>query len=251
MIAKNLINEFKASDFYPAHFELKVGMGDEGINALEFELKDGSIITLRGIADRVDTFKKDGNVYIRVVDYKTGSKEFSFDELKDGLNTQLLIYLFSICKAQNDDTKTKFGCESGGELLPAGIQYLSSNAPTVSVDKFCDGNNIEELIQNEFSRSGLLNNDPDIMQAINHNLDPKIVSKFKTNDEGEMIGKGLVNSNGFEEIYEMLSETIISVAESMKNGKANAIPLRKGEQAPCRYCKMKAVCRASACKSKI
>lgn len=251
MIAKNLINEFKASDFYPAHFELKVGMGDEGINALEFELKDGSIITLRGIADRVDTFKKDGNVYIRVVDYKTGSKEFSFDELKDGLNTQLLIYLFSICKAQNDDTKTKFGCESGGELLPAGIQYLSSNAPTVSVDKFCDGNNIEELIQNEFSRSGLLNNDPDIMQAINHNLDPKIVSKFKTNDEGEMIGKGLVNSNGFEEIYEMLSETIISVAESMKDGKANAIPLRKGEQAPCRYCKMKAVCRASACKSKI
>ena len=27
MIAKNLINEFKQSDFYPAYFELKVGMG--------------------------------------------------------------------------------------------------------------------------------------------------------------------------------------------------------------------------------
>ena len=101
MIAKNLINEFKVSDFYPTYFELKVGMGDEGIKALEFELKDGSVVTLRGIADRIDTYKKDGNVYIRVVDYKTGSKEFSFDDLKEGLNTQLLIYLFSICKAQN------------------------------------------------------------------------------------------------------------------------------------------------------
>ncbi len=251
MIAKNLINEFKASDFYPAYFELKVGMGEGSINALEFELKDGTKVSLRGIADRVDTYKKDGNVYIRVVDYKTGSKEFSFDELKEGLNTQLLIYLFSICRAQNDDTKAEFGCENGGELLPAGIQYLSSNAPTVSVDKFCEGEGIEELIQNEFVRSGLLSSDPEIITAINHDLDPKIVSKFKTNDEGIMVGKSLVDENGFDEIYEMLSETIIRIAESMKDGKANAIPLKKGEKAPCRYCKMKAICRTSACKSKI
>ncbi len=251
MIAKNLINEFKVSDFYPAYFELKVGMGDDGISALEFELKDGSIVTLRGIADRVDTYKKDGNVYIRVVDYKTGSKEFSFDDLKEGLNTQLLIYLFSICKAQNLEKKVEFGCDDSGELLPAGIQYLSSNAPTISVDKFCDGDNIEELIQNEFVRSGLIINDPEIIQAMNHNLDPKIVSKFKANDDGVMVGKSLVGNEGFEEIYDMLSETIVRVAESMKDGKANAIPLRKGEQAPCRYCKMKAICRASVCKSKI
>ena len=66
-----------------------------------------------------------------------------------------------------------------------------------------------------------------------------------------MVGKNLVGEDGFEEIYEMLSETIIRVAESMKDGNANAIPLRKGENAPCRYCKMKSICRASACKSKI
>ena len=226
-------------------------MGDEGIKALEFELKDGSVVTLRGIADRIDTYKKDGNVYIRVVDYKTGSKEFSFDDLKEGLNTQLLIYLFSICKAQNLEKKVEFGCDDSGELLPAGIQYLSSNTPTISVDKFCDSDNIEELIQNEFVRSGLITNDPEIIHAMNHNLDPKIVSKFKTNDEGLMVGKSLVGGEGFEEIYTMLSETIIRVAESMRDGKANAIPLRKGEQAPCRYCKMKAICRASVCKSKI
>lgn len=251
MIAKNLINEFKASDFYPAYFELKVGMGENSINALEFELKDGSIITLRGIADRVDTYKKDGNVYIRVVDYKTGSKEFSFNDLKDGLNTQLLIYLFSICRAQNDQTKAEFGCDEGGELIPAGIQYLSSNAPVVSIDKFCDGDNIEELIQNEFTRSGLLTNNPDILNAVNHNLDPKIVTKFKADDDGVLVGKSLVTEQGFNEIYDTLSETIIRIAESMRDGKANAIPLKSGDTGPCRYCKMKAVCRASACKNKI
>lgn len=251
MIAKNLINEFKASDFYPSFFELKVGMGNDSISALEFKLKDGSIITLRGIIDRVDTYKKDGNVYIRIVDYKTGSKEFSFDDLKDGLNTQLLIYLFSICRAQDENTKNKFGCDNGGKLLPASIQYLSSNVPTISIDKFCDMNTTQDLIQNEFKRSGLISNDPQILEAINHNRDPKIVSKIKTDDDGNLIGKSLVSDQGFEEIYTMLSETIVRVAESIKDGKANAIPHKRGDIGPCRYCKMKAVCRASTCKNKI
>ena len=251
MIAKNIINEFKESDFYPSYFELKVGMGNEGIRALEFELKDGSTVALRGIADRVDTYKKDGNVYIRVIDYKTGSKEFSFEDLKDGLNTQLLIYLFSICRTDDENQMSVFGCDEGGKLIPAGIQYLSSNAPIVSVDKFCDGDEIEKLIQNEFSRSGLISSDPEIVHAINHNLDSNIVSKIKVGDDGELIGKNLVDGNGFDEIYAMLSETIIKIAESMRDGKANAIPLRSGEKAPCRYCKMKSICRASVCKSKI
>ncbi len=251
MIAKNLIDEFRESDFMPSYFELKFGMGEGSFDALEFTLKDGSVVTLRGIADRVDTYKKDGNVYIRIVDYKTGSKEFSFDELKEGLNTQLLIYLFSICKAQNEKNKSELGCNDDGKLIPAGIQYLSSNAPTVSVEKFCEGDEIEKLIQNEFSRSGLLSSDPEILYAMNHNLDAKFISKVKANDDGIMVGKGIVDENGFDEIYSMLQETIIRIAESMKDGKANAIPLKNGQDAPCRYCKMKSVCRASACKSKI
>ena len=251
MIAKNLLDEFKESDFFPSYFELKVGMGDGGIKALEFKLDDGSTVSLRGIADRIDTYKKDGNVYIRVVDYKTGSKEFSFDDLKDGLNTQLLIYLFSICYAQSDDKKAELGCDAGGDLIPAGIQYLSSNAPVVSVERFCEGDEVEKMIQNEFSRSGLLLAESDILTAMNHKLDAKIVSKIKNNDDGTLTGKNIVSAEGFEEIYSMLEETIVRVAQSMRDGKANAIPLKKGENAPCRYCKMKSVCRASVCKSKI
>lgn len=249
MIAKNLINEFKYSDFYPSFFELKVGMGEDGIRALEFALKDGSVVTLRGIADRVDTYKKDGNLYIRVVDYKTGSKEFSFDDLKEGLNTQLLIYLFSLCKAQSEDKRLELGCEADGKILPAGIQYLSSNAPTVSVDTFCNNEELEALVENEFSRSGLLIDDIEVLGAINHNLDPKIISKFKTDDEGNIFGKQIVSNEGFEELYSMLNETIVRVAESMREGKANAIPLRRGDKVPCRYCKMKSICRASVTRS--
>ena len=213
---------------------------------LEFPYDKG-IIQIKGSIDRVDQCGDK----IRVVDYKTGSKEFSFDDLKDGLNTQLLIYLFSICYAQSDDKKAELGCDAGGDLIPAGIQYLSSSAPVVSVERFCEGDEVEKMIQNEFSRSGLLLAESDILTAMNHKLDAKIVSKIKNNDDGTLTGKNIVSAEGFEEIYSMLEETIVRVAQSMRDGKANAIPLKKGENAPCRYCKMKSVCRASVCKSKI
>ena len=115
----------------------------------------------------------------------------------------------------------------------------------------CEGEEIEKLIKNEFSRSGLLTDDPEVLHAMNHSLDSRFVSKTKIGDNGAIIGKSLITQSGFDELYDMLSQTIIEIAQSMRDGKADAIPLRTGENAPCRYCKMKAVCRASACKSKI
>ena len=177
------------------------------------------------------------------------SDVFSFEELKDGLNTQLLIYLFSICKAQSEETKAELGCAPNGNVIPAGIQYVSSNVPSVSIEKFCETEEIEKTIQNKFSRSGLISNNPDIINALNHNHDSKFITSVKQEADGSFSGKSLVSDERFEEIYGMLSETIIQIAESMKGGKANAIPFKTGAKAPCRYCKMSSICRASAHKS--
>lgn len=245
MIAKELVAEFRDSDFYPTYFELGIGMQDSNIRSIEFELKDGRRIYLRGIADRVDTYKKDGNVYIRVVDYKTGSKEFSLDDLKYGLNAQLLIYLFSLCYAQTDEKKAELGAEPNGRIIPAGIQYLSSNAPVISLDSYHTDAEIEGLIQSKFSRSGLLTSDPDILRAINHDLDSRIVSKVKEMPDGSISGRGLASEEAFDSLYSQLTDAIVAVAESMTDGNASALPLKGSKSSPCRFCKMRSICRSS------
>lgn len=246
VISKGLMEEFSNSDFFPAYFELGVGTRGSDIRSLEFTLRDGSVVTLRGIADRVDTYKRDGNVYIRVVDYKTGSKEFSLDDLKNGLNTQLLIYLFSLCRAQSDEKRAELGCAEDGKIIPAGIQYLSTNAPTLSIVEPQAQDELERLIQEKFSRSGLLTNDPGILRAINHDLDPRYVSKVKFADDGTVYGKSLVSPEGFDMLYDMLAEVVVGVAQSLRDGRADAIPMvKKNGSTPCRYCKMYSICRAA------
>lgn len=243
-VAESLLDEFRASEFHPAYFELGIGMERSGIRALEFTLNDGTRVSLSGVADRVDTYKKGGNIYIRVVDYKTGSKDFSLDDVKEGLNTQLLIYLFSLCRAQTPEKRAELGCDVGGSVLPAGIQYLSTNAPVISLDTPYGEDVLEDMLQKEFSRSGLLTSDARILRAINRDLDPKYVSKVKAADDGTVSGKSLIDDEGFEMLYNMLTETVIRVAQSLRDGKADASPLIRKNTSPCNYCKMRSICRA-------
>lgn len=242
LIVRSIMTEFSDSDFYPAYFELPIGLkGDDGIPAMSFELNDGTRVSLRGIADRVDLYKKDGNVYIRVVDYKTGSKEFSLDDIKEGLNTQLLLYLFTICKTD----KKHLGCDEGTDLLPAGIQYLSSNIPSLSLESVISDEEISYIAQQNLSRKGLLIDDETVLRAMSKSVDPDLLSGAKENKDGKIVGKSLLPPEKFDEIFDELSQVITEIALKMKSGYADAVPLKKGKEAPCNYCRMKQICRAS------
>ena len=110
----HLAMEFAVCDFEPVAFELVIAK-DSSVTPLELEMPDGGKIWVEGIVDRVDVMEKRGRRYVRVVDYKTGTKTFDFTDIYYGINLQMLVYLFSICqngKGQLENT------------VPAGILYM-------------------------------------------------------------------------------------------------------------------------------
>ena len=51
---------------------------------------------LRGFVDRVDAWCDGFRKFFRVVDYKTGKKDFDYCDVYNGVGLQMLLYLFAL-----------------------------------------------------------------------------------------------------------------------------------------------------------
>lgn len=242
MMIENILDEFSASEFVPRFFELNIG-GSGAPSPLNFTLKDGSTLTLPGIIDRVDLCRKGNQLHIRIVDYKTGIKDFSLSDLALGLNTQMLIYLFTLCHARSFFTDA----DSNTELIPAGALYHSSALSALALETYPDNDpsfDIRRLAEKEFTRSGILTGDEEILRAMNRDLDPNYLPGVSISKKtGKISGSSLVSPEQFSEIENEIRTVIAGIAESMRNGQAHASPLMHRGMLPCTYCQMRPVCR--------
>jgi ATP-dependent helicase/nuclease subunit B len=237
LVAKNIFEEFSSSRFTPALFEQRIGYGEGDIPPLEITLADSTKLAIRGIVDRVDVYRADGRVYVRVVDYKTGKKTFSLDDLSLGLNTQMLFYLFALCSPTAKDPL--FG---GDTPCPAGIMYLSSDVAVQNLEQYTDSATVLANAEDALKRNGLLLNDEEVLRAMNESLCAKFLAGIKMKKNGELSGKALTTLDEFEDIKRQITEVVSGVAERMKSGVADIAPISHGNS-PCEHCSMKPVCR--------
>ena len=120
-----LRDEQNQSRFKPVACELKIGRGEDAVPGQVYHLSDGRTVQLVGTVDRADEWvEENGTRWVRVVDYKTGTKKLNLKEVYCGLDCQMLLYLFSL-------TRDKSGRFTGAE--PAGVLYLLADpAPEIT-----------------------------------------------------------------------------------------------------------------------
>ena len=228
-VAQRLIKELSQSKFTPVEFELKIG--DDGeIPAYEVPCQNGKVV-ISGSIDRVDEAVINGKKYIRVVDYKSSGKDFALSDVIQGLNMQMLIYLFALW----NNGESKFG-----EFTPAGVLYCSAKTPVVSVDRDADDTVIEKEIQKKCGMTGIILNDIDVVVAMDENLSglyaPAKISK------GALSGS-LIGLKQLEKLKEKADKILAEMADSLHSGIISACPTYgKNYKNVCEYCEYKAVC---------
>lgn len=248
VLIRNLLNEFSESEFVPSFFEMKIDDSGlpESVAPLKFPLPDGSTAAVYGIVDRVDTCKRGNDVYVRVIDYKTGKKEFNLSDVALGLNLQMLIYLFSIWS----DTKGTFKktLNVDGEIIPTGILYLKAKLDDVKADTDSDPSVIYQLAEKSLKRSGLVINDEEILRLMEKRLSGKYIPVSLKSDGG-FTKSSLNNLHTLEEfgaLRRSVEDTVTRLAVEMKSGKADCKPLKNKKNNGCKYCPYAAVCRNTA-----
>ena len=231
VIVSRLSCEFSESDFEPCDFELKIDRDGE-IKPFRLELDNG-YIELRGIIDRVDKMDKNGNRYIRVVDYKTGPKSFSLSDVLDGLGMQMLLYLVSIWRNGKD--------YYGDNIVPSGVLYLPARFSPYAVDR-----DDEDKVRNEKKLSGgkmdgMILDDGVVLEGMDRSRKGQFIP-IKISKKGALSGT-FINLEQLGKLSHLMDETMKEMGNSLHNGFIPAKPVfGKNHSDTCQWCDYKSVC---------
>lgn len=234
-IIDGLCDELSKTDFRPRFFELKIDRRSEDTpNPPTFTASDGTEIYLYGVIDRVDTVKRGNDVYVKVIDYKTGSKEFSPEDLKKGRNLQMFLYLKAITDTDNAAFRKKLGVEGDGKIIPAAAVYVKTSLADVQVNKCSDDEAMSELMKKQL-REGMALGEEENLAALG---DGYVPGTHKRDSQ-----KYLYTREGFEEIMSDVEESVVRIAEEIKSGRAESRPNVTSSYNPCDFCDYKPICR--------
>lgn len=241
LFVKSLNEEFSQSRFAPHSFELKVGFSDD-LPAIPTVLDNGHRLTVRGIVDRMDVMKEDGKIYIRVVDYKTGSKKFSLSDVRNGHNIQLLLYLFALCNMPRDCTFAKELAPNGEEILPAGAVYFSAKPGDIASKELLFGEKAGEHALSEISRTGIVVGGPDIVQAMDREMAGKYAPAY-LDKKGNLKGSFMEDGEELQDLKSTIDSFIAETGNRLTGGDAASTPSGYKNTSACENCAMRPVCR--------
>lgn len=229
----HLAEEFSCSDFEAKAFELSIDK-DGQVKPEILSLDDGGTIQIRGSIDRVDTYEKNGERFVRVVDYKSGNKSFNLSDIMHGLNLQMFIYLFSLC----EDKKAEL---TG---IPAGVLYMHSARNIFSFDsKSTASDKISSEENASFKMKGIVLDDEngDIANAMENELKGRFIP-VKAKKSGELSGK-LASLQELGLIHKKINQLVANMGMDLHMGNISQNPVKdKNHTHTCEFCDYKDVC---------
>ena len=231
-----VVRELSQSRFVPVDYELPIGKPDEKGNFIPpwvLTLADGSRIQVQGVVDRVDLYHTPEADYIRVVDYKTGQKEFKLSEVVEGLNIQMLLYILSIW--QN-------GANRYGKVLPAGVLYLPAKLPVIRVSREASPEKMETERLLTMRMNGLVLDDPQVIKAMEADAAGLFIPAKLDKKTGQLAKSASVASlEQFGKLKLRIQKLLTAMAETLRKGDVAALPAG-GTVDGCAYCDYRAVC---------
>lgn len=236
MTAQYVFRQFQSGKFSLWGQEVDFGRRRElaAITLLEGEAY------LHGRIDRVDVLQEDDKTYVKVIDYKTGKKEFSLSDVWQGFDLQLLFYLYAVLQSYS------FGED---KAFPAGAFYFPAVHSLIHTEEE-DEMILEKLKKENFLMDGIALKEEKILRAIDESIEAGS-SVFKGAGRKKFDEKeNLLTAGEFHTLMQHAMKLAQTMAIEILNGKTEVSPiLKNGDRRACDFCNYKSICRFDERKS--
>jgi len=229
-----IAEHIKRGNFEPVGYEIVFGDGGD-FPPIVVELPSGEKVSLTGRIDRIDVLSAEEGLYIRIVDYKSGSKAFKLSDVYNGLQIQLIAYLDAMLSVES---------HSGKPLLPGGIFYLKLDDPIIRGDRESGDEEIEEAIVKQLKMKGLLLADVKLVKEMDRQIDGESSIIPARINKGDVLGR---SSAATLEQFWLLRKYVRSILARMGgeilNGEVSIQPYKKKNVTACEYCRYLSICQ--------
>lgn len=219
-----VVTELREGGFEPMDYELPVG-GENGAPAWSVTLSDGTSLRVTGKIDRVDVYTAvhgdRTQRFIRVVDYKTGNKSFRLAQIVEGMDLQMLLYLFALC-----DENGRYA-----DARPAGVLYLPAKRPSSSGTR--------HDVRGKWCADGLLLDDEEVLTAMEPVPEGKYIPLKRKKDGTWQKTDALASAQDMERLRRHAERLLQRMAQTLREGDIAVLPVK---DAHCDTCDYRAVC---------
>lgn len=212
-----LTSQLAAGDFRPDAWEIRLGSN--------------------GKIDRVDTCRDDNDLYVKVIDYKTGHKEFDVVALYYGLQLQLMFYMDGAVKMQKKRNPDK-------NVIPAGVFYYRIQDPYIKRDLNATEDEEESMLLKALKPDGIINLKDEVLEHLDHKMSGEsevIPVRYNVNGGLSKLSK-TVPEEQFELMMEYAVSKIYRAHDEILSGDVKASPYRRGQETGCDFCKYHHIC---------
>ena len=230
-IVLRMQEEFHVSDFEPTGFEIDLS---EGNTPVIYRFGSDEIV-ITGRVDRVDTWEREGKRYLRVVDYKSGTKKMNFTDIRAGLSVQMLLYLFVLA-------------DRSGEI-PAGVLYSRASMQGIAAERGLSEEEYARKRDEEQRPTGLVLSDEAVLQAMERDVAPGQSARFvpvdMSKDGTPKSSDSILAVEEFAALRRHVDKLLRDMATELRAGIVTPNPYAKKQkdERACRYCAFAAVCR--------
>lgn len=233
--------QLRQGEFYPALTEWAFGPADK-IDSLHFSLGEGEELQLRGRIDRVDVCRgEDNQLYVKVIDYKSGATKLDLLKVYYGLQLQLALYLGAAMELE----EKRF---PKNQVRPAGIFYYNVKDPVLNQEDIKNPEHPELDFLKKLKMDGLAGAEPEILEKLDKSLaggkstESLAVPVKYTAKGGFSSNSKVASQEQFQDMLRFVNCKAREIGEKILGGNTEVNPFEQQNDNACVYCPYRNVC---------